>query len=325
MRGIGSLSRSMKTGLGLGLVVLLGVGGGQTVQVLGASASAPPKPIITSAPPGSGSTATFTYADTQNGVGFQCKLDGAVFSSCAKSGVTFTGLGAGSHTFQVAAQSGNGPLSAPASLTWSVAASAAPTITEHPEDLTSDTAATFRFTGIGSGFQCKLDGGSFSTCSSPKAYTGLGLGDHVFQVRAVDGNNLSSAVSFPWTIVTSRFGISGSLTATPFAPGAPPQLLNLVFTNPYNFSGGLKITDVRVTVQHATTSPDCDGPANLVVYRTFTGPVIVPRGNNPQSLSDLHVPEVQWPLIQMVDLPTNQDACQNTTFTLSYTGTATKS
>jgi hypothetical protein len=342
MRRISGLSRSTKAGLGVVLVALLGAGvvglagsGAQPelkTQVLGASVSSPPAPTITSGPSGptSATTATFTYADSQNGVGFQCQLDGAAFSSCAKSGVTYTGLAAGSHTFRVEAQSGNGPLSAPATRTWSVAPPTAPTITVHPDDPTADTAATFEFTDTQAGvtFQCERDGASFAACPSPKTYSGLAGGDHVFSVRALDSaGNPSSAVSFSWTIATGSFGISGNLTAT-LAPGVSGPL-NLSFSNPYNFSGGLKITSVTVTVQQATVkgghaNPDCVGPDNIgVTQASFTPPITVPR-NSTRSLSDLGVPPAQWPQIAMRNLATNQDACKGTTFNFTYTGTATK-
>ena len=48
--------------------------------------------------------------------------------------------------------------------------------------------ATFKFTSTESPstFRCKLDGGHFNRCSSPKTYTGLSAGAHVFRVEAVN-------------------------------------------------------------------------------------------------------------------------------------------
>jgi RHS repeat-associated protein len=39
----------------------------------------------------------------------------------------------------------------------------------------------------GATFQCKMDGGSYSSCTSPKSYTGLSEAQHTFRVRAVGG------------------------------------------------------------------------------------------------------------------------------------------
>jgi hypothetical protein len=51
-------------------------------------------------------------------------------------------------------------------------------------------------------FQCQLDGGSFSPCSSPKGYARLATGVHRFAVRAIDaaGNVDSTPSSTQWTV-----------------------------------------------------------------------------------------------------------------------------
>src|SRR5262249_5294854 len=54
-------------------------------------------------------------------------------------------------------------------------------------------------------FECQLDGAGFSTCTSPKSYTGLVAGSHTFQVRAKDAaNNVDQTpASFTWAIDTT--------------------------------------------------------------------------------------------------------------------------
>jgi hypothetical protein len=65
------------------------------------------------------------------------------------------------------------------------------TITDGPSGKVKSKTATFAFSGTDAravaGFQCKLDGGSFEPCSSPKTYSGLKKGSHTVEVRAVDG------------------------------------------------------------------------------------------------------------------------------------------
>ena len=53
----------------------------------------------------------------------------------------------------------------------------------------TSTSASFSFSSSESGstFQCRLDGGAWGSCASPKSYSALGLGGHEFDVRAIDG------------------------------------------------------------------------------------------------------------------------------------------
>jgi hypothetical protein len=78
------------------------------------------------------------------------------------------------------------------------------TITASPAASSNSATASFSFssTETGSTFGCKLDAGSFATCTTPKSYTGLTVGSHTFQVRATDaaGNTDSTPASFTWTI-----------------------------------------------------------------------------------------------------------------------------
>jgi len=55
------------------------------------------------------------------------------------------------------------------------------------------------------GFECSLDGASFSTCTSPVEFNGLADGAHILEVRAADssGNKDSSPASYTWTIDTT--------------------------------------------------------------------------------------------------------------------------
>lgn len=56
-----------------------------------------------------------------------------------------------------------------------------------PSGSTTSTSASFAFHGSRAvGFQCALDSVSYSACSSPKAYSGLAVGSHTFNVRAVN-------------------------------------------------------------------------------------------------------------------------------------------
>jgi hypothetical protein len=71
---------------------------------------------------------------------------------------------------------------------------------------TSSAAASFSFSSTDSGavFQCRIDGGAWQACTSPKAYGGLDEGSHSFDVRSRDeAGNTSSPASDTWTVADS--------------------------------------------------------------------------------------------------------------------------
>ena len=76
-----------------------------------------------------------------------------------------------------------------------------------PPATTQATTQSFDFSASesGSSFQCKLDAGSFGTCSAPKAYSGLAVGAHSFEVRATDaaGNVDPTPAIRSWTVAGS--------------------------------------------------------------------------------------------------------------------------
>jgi hypothetical protein len=60
-------------------------------------------------------------------------------------------------------------------------------ITSRPNGLVASTSATFGFRSNEAGsFQCSVDNGSYSACSSPKTVSGIPAGKHTFNVRAID-------------------------------------------------------------------------------------------------------------------------------------------
>lgn len=202
-----------------------------------------------------------------------------------------------------------------------------PTLTKTPEDPTFDTSAQFQYDSTGeSGFLCSLDGGTATSCpDSGVNYKDIDTTDHCFDVSAVDrAGNQSAPSSYCWLVVLRRnFEIRGSV-AQPFHPGAT-RMVDLVISNPFTFD--IKVVDVAITVESVTSggqpNPACSASENLVTARAFNGAVIIPR-NATASLSELGVPEAQWPILEMPNLPVNQDACKASTFHFSYTGTATK-
>jgi hypothetical protein len=124
-------------------------------------------------------------------------------------------------------------------------------------------------------------------------------------------------------MVSGDFTIGGN-APNPFYPGTSERL-DLAITNPFKFA--IKVLTVSVTVEpvpakNGVPDPACPAASNLLVTRPLGTTLDVPALST-NSLSDLGVPQAQWPVLTMTDLPTNQDACKGATFTLVYSGTAT--
>ncbi len=204
-----------------------------------------------------------------------------------------------------------------------------PMITEAPASLTYDTSVHFEFSDQGQHgtFLCRLDNGPFTPCSpAGTSYQGLGLGRHCFYVLAVQGEYRSAPRGFCWRCqpirVSGDFTIGGN-AADPFYPGTS-EPLDLVITNPFKFA--IKVLTVSVTVgpvptRNGVPDPACPAATNLLVTRPL-GTTMTAPAQSTKSLSDLGVPQAQWPALTMPDLPTNQDACEGATFTLVYSGNA---
>jgi hypothetical protein len=87
----------------------------------------PPETTIVSAPPdpSESATASFAYSSNELGSRFECRLDGATFSSCPVSGIAYSNLGTGPHSFQVRAIDASENVDpTPAGYTFSIAPAA---------------------------------------------------------------------------------------------------------------------------------------------------------------------------------------------------------
>jgi len=200
-----------------------------------------PTTTISSGPSGTttATDASVSFASSESGSSFACKLDSGSWTSCT-SPKSYSGLGIGEHSFEVRATDAAGNTDAsPASRTWTVQSPAPPpdatapetTISSGPSGPTTATGASVSFgsSESGSSFACKLDSGAWVSCTSPKSYSGLSLGEHTFSVRATDaaGNTDATPASRSWTVqstepppdttppdTTISSGPSGSTTAT---------------------------------------------------------------------------------------------------------------
>src|SRR4029453_13582307 len=143
----------------------------------------------------------------------------------------------------------------PAQFTWTVD-TAAPdtTIDVWPPDPDSSPNPSFDFSSAESGstFQCKLDGGGFSSCASPKSYSGLADDSHTFAVRATDpaGNTDSPPASYTWTVNAGEPAVSIT---------APSGYVNLGDADPFTVTATSPDGDVAGVELFSCTdaSNDC--------------------------------------------------------------------
>ncbi|MCL4858862.1 MAG: right-handed parallel beta-helix repeat-containing protein, partial [Caldilineaceae bacterium] len=193
--------------------------------------TAPPVTTIQAGPESgmSETTVTFVFAANEPDVTFECSLDGAAFVAC-ESPFEYTGLTIGEHLFTVRGTDPDGNTEIePPFYEWTIETPPDITppdtlITGQPLNPSSSTAATFLFAGIDNvtppaelDFECRLDSvleEAFQGCESPHSYTGLSLGEHTFDVRAIDaaGNVDETPASYTWTIQ-----VETTITAGPAA------------------------------------------------------------------------------------------------------------
>jgi hypothetical protein len=214
------------------------------VQVVQITAdSVPPAPTILTEPanPTGVNSATFTFSDTQANVTFECSIDGLGFGACA-SGVSYSPISAGQHSFQVRALDANNFLSPASVYSWTVTGVAVtpPTITSGPGHITSATTAAFSFSDseAGATFLCSLDGAAFTACTSGVSYTNLGIPQpakvtfvvHSFAVEAEVGGNISQPAAYAFTVSLDTVDVvSTDFGNVPVGQTSAPQTVNFAF------------------------------------------------------------------------------------------------
>jgi hypothetical protein len=197
-----------------------------TAPVLNVSGS--PATLVSSV----SNTFTFSASDTGGSslANIQCSLNGASWSPCISPNISV--LSAGTHLMGIKAVDGAGNESIIQSFTWTIDISP-PTVTisSAPPANTSSTSVSILFSGSDTGgssiqtYECKIDAAPYSSCSSPKTYTGLTEASHTFSVRAIDGvGNVSTVATTTWTVDTTN---PTATITTPAANGSFVQTADL--------------------------------------------------------------------------------------------------
>ena len=197
--------------------------------------TSPPETTIDSGPSGltNNPTPSFAFHSSDAGASFECKLDSGSYSACS-SPKSYGQLADGAHTFRVRARDAAGNVDRPPALRKFTVDTTPPetTIDSGPSGTTNDPTPSYVFhsSEAGSTFECKLDSGPYTSCSSPTTAGHLADGSHAFSVRATDRTgNLGAPDSRTFELRTASVSVSGSALVVKGAPGAKD---NLAITRP---------------------------------------------------------------------------------------------
>jgi hypothetical protein len=186
-------------------------------------------PSITAVSPGSGPSATYTVT---------VSTAGSTGSNSGQVGLNLTSKGS-THDPAGNTLGGSTPVVGQ-TYTYDTTPPPTPVISSGPASMTNQTTATLVFSESEgtAGLFCRLDGGSYLACSSPKPYNGLSDGSHSFQVVARDqAGNQSAAASWNWTVDTAP-PPAPTINSGPFQPPLANSSTSATFTFSEPGSGG---------------------------------------------------------------------------------------
>lgn len=178
------------------------------------------------------------------------------------------------------------------------------TITSAPSGTTTSKTASIAFESDDNTatFECKVDSGAFAACTSPFEVSGLIIGSHTVQVRAVNGFGLAdlSPAEATWEVqdvpltgpskpLTLK-STGGTLTIASLGSVPLPDNQVKLDGRLYTDSGGIKIPKEGVSFAPVVqTIPDVLGPGTTVevtiaISATADGSGMLPTGGGPGSL-----------------------------------------
>jgi large repetitive protein len=277
----------------------------------------PPPPTILGPPnPTNSTSASFTFADSEAGVTFACRLDASGFPPCPNP-VSYAGpLADGEHTLRARAVDAAGNVSAPSSYTWTIdtVPPATPTIGAHADVIATSTT-TFTFSSVGATrFECHVDAGVFSPCASGDAFGPLANGLHTFFVRAFDAaGNASAAASFQWTI-------NALLPPVPTISAHPSLVVTSTTTFAFSSAGATRFEcHVDTAPFSSCVSGDSFGPladgSHTFFVRAFDA-----AGNVSAAASFQWTIDTVPPAVPTIGAHANVVGTSTTTFTFSSAG-----
>jgi DNA-binding beta-propeller fold protein YncE len=184
----------------------------------------------------------FLFRAPRSSFEYQWLMDGGEIGG--ETAPTFTPTEPGTYACRVTAsnQAGSSPQTS-ADVTVPAPQPPQTQVDSGPSGRTNDPTPTFTFSSpdTGASFECKLDSGSYSACSSPKTTQHLTDGPHTFYIRAKDSsaNVDPTPASRSFTVRTASVGLSGRTLVVTAASGAKD---NLAITRPS--SSIVRVTDL---------------------------------------------------------------------------------
>lgn len=167
---------------------------------------------------------TFHASDASGIADYTCKTDGGSAVPCASPWIFVASEG--SHTVVVRATDSVGFYDEKTVSFTVDTTDPTLTLTGVPADPShSVTTGTVTFT-MGDAnpvtATCKLDGGSYSACTSPVTWTGLGAGPHTVSIEATDAAGNTTTQSTSWVIYTYSWTTGGFAGCTASQPSWDP-------------------------------------------------------------------------------------------------------
>jgi len=231
-----------------------------------------PDTIIDSGPPATtiDTSATFTFHSTEAGSTFQCQRDGGSVTGCS-SPVTYTGLGAGSHTLRVAATGAAGNTDpTPASYAWAIAScpsSATSMITSSFNSTAISAGTTIWFTsvisvkGLGtSPVILHFDLSTITFTAQGTAYTvTVPKAEITFSATATEATTVFDTATNTWKTTVPSGGVAGNVL-----------LSGIGFSVPVNLPGGIKPVTWKGRFSSSTPGLSANWKWGAAVYKSFS-------------------------------------------------------
>jgi len=199
-----------------------------------------------------GSTGSVTVTVSGGTSPYSVTVNGVTHTGVTSS-TTFTGLAAGTYPASITDAHGctgsaTGTVGQPTAVTTSSSKT-------NPLCSSALGSMSVTFSGGTPGYQCSLDGGAFSSCSSPATFNNLAAGSHTVNVKDSHGCTGPAQTQ----TITAPSAVQASATSTaPTSPGATDGTITV------KVSGGTP--PYKVTVNGVTHSISTSGGST-----TFTG------------------------------------------------------